>query len=172
MFTRLGLSLSALSVGLLATGGGYIDHPAAATKTSPYGTLAFADSFFNEPLLPSDARSSKVVGQVIFDRLDLPIGEVQDLLLDEDGRIFAAVVAVPDLSGANPRRVAIPFRSLRLQGSNFLHRHLTVDIEASGFRFAPSFAPDGAGDGGRERPSIVRGASEIADLNLQRSVTP
>jgi sporulation protein YlmC with PRC-barrel domain len=59
-------------------------------------------------------RASKVMGQEIYGGDNESIGEVADLVLQEDGKTRAAIVDVGGFLGVGEKRVAIPFNEIEV----------------------------------------------------------
>ena len=62
------------------------------------------------------------------------IGEVDDLLVDQNGKVVAALVGVGGFLGIGEKSVAIPFDSLQHSGNQ-----LTVQYSRQDLENAPSF---------------------------------
>ena len=83
---------------------------------------------------------SDVYKQSIYDPKDNKVGDVNDLLVDKDGRIGAAIVGVGGFLGAGEKNVAVPFNALKLTEKNG-KRYLVMDTtkealnNASGYTF-------------------------------------
>src|SRR5271156_3890638 len=57
--------------------------------------------------------------QNVNDPTDNKIGDVRDLIIDEDGRIIAAIIGVGGFLGIDEKNVAIPFETLKLSPESF-----------------------------------------------------
>jgi sporulation protein YlmC with PRC-barrel domain len=91
--------------------------------------------------LPSGALPiSDYYNQSVYDNQDNKVGDVNDLLVDKDGRIGAAIVGVGGFLGAGEKNVAVPFNALKLTEKNG-KRYLVMDTtkealnNASGYTF-------------------------------------
>jgi sporulation protein YlmC with PRC-barrel domain len=72
-------------------------------------------------------RASNLMGQEIFGPDDESIGEVSDLVLQEDGETRAALIDVGGFLGVGEKEVAIPFEQIQVQpGENGEEPRLTV----------------------------------------------
>jgi sporulation protein YlmC with PRC-barrel domain len=77
--------------------------------------------------LPSGALPiSDYYNQSVYDNQDNKVGDVNDLLVDKDGRIGAAIVGVGGFLGAGEKNVAVPFNALKLTEKNG-KRYLVMD---------------------------------------------
>lgn len=77
----------------------------AETARAPEAVIEEQDS---QQLLASDMMGARVMGAD-----DERIGEITDLLLDQDRRVVAAVVAVGGFLGIGEKHVAIPFEEFQ-----------------------------------------------------------
>ncbi len=95
------------------------DQQAAATTEQPAtGEQQVATSQGGEDLFMSfnaeQVRASKIMGQEIYGADNESIGEVADLVLQEDGKTRAATVDVGGFLGVGEKRVAIPFNEIEV----------------------------------------------------------
>src|SRR5579864_2039978 len=58
-------------------------------------------------------RASKVIGSNVFDRQNIKIGSVQDLIVDKAGRIDSVVVDVGSYLGVGGKNVAVPMTDIK-----------------------------------------------------------
>ena len=78
--------------------------PPAATNTAPA-----ADTMSHQ----GQWRASKVVGLKIYNDSNESLGSVNDLLLDKEGKITAAVIGVGGFLGMGEHYVAVPFEKIK-----------------------------------------------------------
>jgi sporulation protein YlmC with PRC-barrel domain len=65
--------------------------------------------------VPDDAMTvSNVYKQDVYDTKENKIGDVNDVLLDKDGRITAVIIGVGGFLGVGEKDVAVPFNSLKM----------------------------------------------------------
>src|SRR5262245_66621589 len=77
----------------------------------------------------------------VYDPSDAKIGEVSDLLVDHDGKVAAAIVAVGGFLGVGEKDVAVPFRALhRTQKDN--KWRLVMNTTKDELKSAPGFKYD------------------------------
>lgn len=96
------------AIGFVLTGGAY----AASTTTA--ATVAVSATGYT--MLQTDALASKVIGSKVYSSTagDAPeIGTVKDLILNADGHVPAAVLAVGGFLGVGEKAVAVPFSDLQ-----------------------------------------------------------
>ena len=92
--------------------------------------------------LPSGALPiSDYYNQSVYDPKDNKIGEVEDLLVGQAGKIEAAIVGVGGFLGAGEKNVAIPFNALKLTDKNG-KRYLVMDTTKEALEKAPGYTFD------------------------------
>jgi sporulation protein YlmC with PRC-barrel domain len=64
---------------------------------------------------PTHIMASDLRGTTIYGANDENIGEIDDIVLERDGRIAAVVVGVGGFLGIGEKSVAIPFQALEIQ---------------------------------------------------------
>ena len=93
--------------------------PTLATMAFAAGTMfnaahAAQDSQF-VTTVPADALPISVYyNEDVYDAQNNKIGDVNDILLDKDGRVAAVIVGVGGLLGVGEKDVAVPFNSLKV----------------------------------------------------------
>ena len=84
--------------------------------------------------------------QNVNDPTDNKIGDVRDLIIDEDGRIIAAIIGVGGFLGIDEKNVAIPFDALKLSpesfGKKIVTKVLTVNTTKDELKSAPGLRYD------------------------------
>ncbi|MET7245668.1 PRC-barrel domain-containing protein [Methylobacterium sp. EM32] len=87
-------------------------------------TLTAAPAFAQQPAAPDPAagfltrpepgsvRASKLVGVKVIGMDHVKVGEIEDVLLTEDGRVRAVVIGVGGFLGIGQKSVAVPFDKL------------------------------------------------------------
>ena len=89
--------------------------------------------------LPSGALPiSDYYNQSVYDNQDNKVGDVNDLLVDKDGKIGAAIVGVGGFLGAGEKNVAVPFNALKLTEKNG-KRYLVMDTTKEALNSAPGY---------------------------------
>ena len=84
--------------------------PPAAT--APSGNL----SYYNHQ--PNEMRASKLIGASVRNDANESIGDINEIILDKDGKVAAVVVGVGGFLGMGEREVALDFKSLRFERDN------------------------------------------------------
>ena len=84
--------------------------------------------------------------QNVNDPTDNKIGDVRDLIIDEDGRIIAAIIGVGGFLGIDEKNVAIPFDALKLSpesfGGKIVTKVLMVNTTKDELKSAPGLKYD------------------------------
>jgi sporulation protein YlmC with PRC-barrel domain len=70
--------------------------------------------------------SSKVVGTAVYNTNNEKIGEVNDLILDKDGKVAGVVIGVGGFLGMGERNVAVSFNSVKFSKDNKGYERITV----------------------------------------------
>lgn len=81
--------------------------------------------------------ASNVMGETVRGPNDENIGDVNNLLVDKDGKVTAAVIGVGGFLGIGEKDVAVPFDSLQL--SNERDGNITLAATKEELRNAPEF---------------------------------
>ena len=109
-------------------------------------TAAYAEtSTGGGGLLTSVPASSKTVTdwykQDVYDTQNNKIGEVKDVLLEQDGQVKALIIAVGGFLGAGEKDVAVNFSAVKESMKNNKN-YLTMDTSKDALKAAPGFKYD------------------------------
>jgi PRC-barrel domain len=114
--------------------------PAAATPPmSAPGPVT--DMFYSGSWMPTHWRSSDAIGQNVYNRANEKIGDVEEILIDGDGRVLAAVVGVGGFLGMGEHKVAVTYRSFQMTRDTSGKAKLVVDIDNATLKNAPQYKP-------------------------------
>jgi sporulation protein YlmC with PRC-barrel domain len=92
--------------------------------------------------LPSGALPiSDYYNQSVYDTKDNKIGDVNDLLVDNDGKVGAVIIGVGGFLGAGEKNVAVPFNALKLTDKGG-KRYLVMDTTKEALEKAPGYTFD------------------------------
>jgi len=92
--------------------------------------------------LPSGALPiSDYYNQSVYDTKDNKVGDVNDLLVDKDGKVSAVIIGVGGFLGAGEKNVAVPFNALKLTNKNG-KRYLVMDTTKEALEKAPGYTFD------------------------------
>ena len=72
---------------------------------------------------------------------DNKIGDINDLLLDKEGKVSAVILGVGGFLGAGEKNVAVPFNALKLTEKNG-KRYLVMDTTKEALNSAPGYTFD------------------------------
>jgi len=136
-------SCTALAL-LLATGSAFAADDAAqpnqaATPPSQMGTARSTEMIGT---LSSEALPiSDYYNQTVYDNRDNKIGDVNDMLLDKNGKIDAVIVGVGGFLGVGEKNVAVPFSSLKVAEKDG-SRYLVLETTKEALQTAPGYVYD------------------------------
>jgi sporulation protein YlmC with PRC-barrel domain len=108
----------------------------------PVGTALAA----NEPAptisnLPSGVLPvSDYYNQSVYDAKENKIGDINDLLLDKEGKVSAVILGVGGFLGAGEKNVAVPFNAIKLTDKN--DKRLVMDTTKEALNSAPGYTFD------------------------------
>lgn len=172
MFKRLWVVASASLLATIAWGvseAHYAREPGLEFDRRPEATLGLPNYFFTDAVTSSYSRASETLHRVVVDRDGDPLGEVEELLFDGDGRIFAMVIAVHELPGDASRKIAFPFRSFHEVAGSGHHRRLFADVDKAAVKRAPCYAPMAIGTRNENATPPERPSHSIAVALLTKS---
>ena len=79
-----------------------------------------------------EVRGSSLIGATVRNDQNESIGEINELILNKDGQVVAAVIGVGGFLGIGEREVAVDFKSLRVeQDPNASRGSITVKMAAT-----------------------------------------
>jgi hypothetical protein len=110
--------------------------------TTPSGEVATAPS--NEAIGTSLGEAlpiSDYYNQSVYDDRDSKIGNVNDLLLDDSGKINTAIIGVGGFLGVGEKNVAVPFSSLKVADKDG-SRYLVLETTKEALQTAPGYIYD------------------------------
>ena len=113
-----GMMLTASSAALAQT---TPSTPPAAT--SPSGQLTWYSH------RPDEIRASKLLGTSVVNAANETIGDINELVIEKDGKVAAVVIGVGGFLGIGEREVAVSFSSLQLRRDQ--NDRLTVVLNAT-----------------------------------------
>jgi sporulation protein YlmC with PRC-barrel domain len=114
-----------------------------ATATNPAGS---------DMILPSQMRASKVIGATVYDRDNAKLGDVQDIVLDKDGRVSAVVVSVGGFLGVGAKDVAVKLNEIKTDNNR-----LTLDRTKDQLKQAANYQLEDKYSGAGKSASPVTG---------------
>jgi len=120
---------------------GTSSNPGSSTSSMP-SQSSMSHSNFVQNQDATDWRSSKLVGASVYGPDNASIGEVNDVLIGNDGKIRAVVIGVGGFLGVGEKNVAIPLEALnitRKPESSSIDK-ITVSYSKDELKGAPTFA--------------------------------
>jgi sporulation protein YlmC with PRC-barrel domain len=92
--------------------------------------------------VPSDSVSvTDYYKQNVYDKSDISVGEISDVLLDKDGRVTAVIVSVGGFLGLGAKYVSVPFNALHMTEKDG-KRYLVMDTTKDALMNAPGYQYD------------------------------
>jgi sporulation protein YlmC with PRC-barrel domain len=85
------------------------DQPAVPLNTAPDSKDPAATTALN---ISRDWRASKLIGTKVTNMQDQSVGAVDDVVLDNDGKVVSVLVSVGGFLGLGEKRVAVAFKEL------------------------------------------------------------
>src|SRR5690242_5243778 len=85
------------------------DQPAVPLNTVPDSKDPAATTALN---ISRDWRASKLIGTKVTNMQDQSVGAVDDVVLDNDGKVVSVLVSVGGFLGLGEKRVAVAFKEL------------------------------------------------------------
>jgi putative membrane protein len=112
------------------------------TPSAPPAASSTKDTTELGTKLPADAISiSTYYNEDVYDTHDNKIGDVNDILLDKDGRLSTAIIGVGGFLGVGEKDVAVPFNALKVAEKEG-DRYLVINATKEAFEKAPGYVHD------------------------------
>ena len=121
---------TAAVLALLAGPAAYAQQPAPPASAHPFTTL------------PVDSGTvTNYYKQNVYDQSDNKIGEISDVLIDQQGRVNAFIVSVGGFLGAGEKDVAVPFNAVKGEKKNNKW-YLVMNTTKDALKSAPGYKYD------------------------------
>jgi hypothetical protein len=89
-----------------------------------------------------EVRASSLIGATVRNDKDESIGEINELILNKDGQVAAAVIGVGGFLGIGEREVAVDFKSLRIeQDPNAMTNRGSINVKMAATKDSLKNAP-------------------------------
>jgi sporulation protein YlmC with PRC-barrel domain len=111
----------------------------AALAQQPAPATAGPAEIFTQ--LPAGTTVANFYKQNVYDPSDNKIGDVDDVLIDKEGRITAMIIGVGGFLGMGEKDVAVPFSSVRASEKNNKW-YLVLNTNKEALKTAPGFTYD------------------------------
>lgn len=95
----------------LVSGAAYAQQATPAERAAPAATTAAANS--DKMMLKSKWRASKLMGLDVYNEANEKLGDVNELILDKDGRVAAVVIGVGGFLGMGEHDIAVSMDKLK-----------------------------------------------------------
>ena len=116
--------------------------PEATPSAPPPAASSTKDTAELATKLPADAISiSTYYNEDVYDTQDNKIGDVNDILLDKDGRLSTAIIGVGGFLGVGEKDVAVPFKALKV-AEKAGDRYLVINATKEALEKAPGYVYD------------------------------
>ena len=109
------------------------DKPAAATT---------ADGQFYTHRV-GEMRASQLIGSKVTNAANESVGEINDVMLDKDGKVAAVIIGVGGFLGMGEREVAISYGGLKIARDSSNRDVITVSATKDQLKAAPAWKWDG-----------------------------
>jgi sporulation protein YlmC with PRC-barrel domain len=114
-----------------------------APQTPPPSTTAPQRSANGQPSWYShqanEVRASKLIGSRVLNTANETVGDINEIILDKDGKVAAVVVGVGGFLGLGEREVAVNFNSIRMSRDNNNNLTLTMNATKDSLKAAPAW---------------------------------
>jgi ribosomal 30S subunit maturation factor RimM len=110
-------------------------------------TAAWAEAASEQQLITSLPSKALPIGeyyynhQAVYDRENNEIGDINDILLDGEGKVAAVILGVGGFLGAGEKNVAVPFAALKVTEKD-QKTYLVMDTTKEALERAPGYTFD------------------------------
>ena len=115
--------------------------PPAATAPTMNAPGPIADIFYQGSWMPTHWRASDAIGQAVYNKANEKVGDIEDVLIDGDGRVLAAVLVVGGFLGIGEHKVAITYRSFQMSRDPAGKSKIIIDFDKVTLKNAPQYKP-------------------------------
>jgi sporulation protein YlmC with PRC-barrel domain len=112
------------------------DQPAAAPPAATTPAEKMQPQWYTRQ--GGEMRASKLIGADVRNTANEDVGEVNEVILDKDGRVAAVVLGVGGFLGMGERDVAVQFKSLRFAEKDGTPT-ITIDATKDALKSAPEW---------------------------------
>lgn len=103
-----------------------------------------------------EVRASKLIGTTVKNNANESIGEINEVMLDKDGKVAAVVVGVGGFLGMGEREVAVDFNSLKVAQDTNEKTVVTLNTTKDALKSAPAWQWNDAKSTGRPSTAPVK----------------
>ena len=112
------------------------DSTAPSNDSSSAGQAAAADEAIIDEQQPGQVRADKVIGAKVTNPGGEKVGDVRDILLDEQGKVVGVILSVGGFLGIGDKHVAVNWSDIKLEGEG---DKVVVNMSKDQIENAPSF---------------------------------
>jgi len=111
----------------------------ATDQGKPAATASAEQPKFITQQTDQEKLASKWIGQTIYNQADENVGDVNDLVIGQNGQIDAVVIGVGGFLGIGEKNVAVPFSAVQAATDTDGNMKLVVQLSKDDFNKAPEF---------------------------------
>jgi hypothetical protein len=100
---------------------------------------AVTGMFYTQPAGANTWTTAQAVGQSVYNRAGERIGQVDELLIDNTGKVSAVIIGVGGFLGLGERKVAVNFNSLEMSREPNGNPRMVVDVNKTTLQEAPEY---------------------------------
>ena len=131
-----------VTIALLSTaivsGAAYAQTAQPADRAAPAATASPAASS-DKMMLKGKWRASKLMGVDVYNEANEKLGDINELILDKDGKVEAVVIGVGGFLGMGEREVAVNFDALRVAQDANNRTVVSLDATKDTLKAAPEW---------------------------------
>ncbi|MGL5114860.1 MAG: PRC-barrel domain-containing protein [Beijerinckiaceae bacterium] len=113
--------------------------PMTTTPSLVPGNPVAPDPYYTAPMTSAHWRSTELVGKPVYTRQDERIGDIDELVMNADGRVVAAIIGVGGFLGMGERKVAVAFPTLKMVRDINGAGRISVDLSKESLTAAPVY---------------------------------
>ncbi len=156
---RTSLALAALLLAAPATFAQTTNNPAPGAPAATAPTKSGDMQFYSRQA--TDMRASFLIGANVTNMANETVGEINDLVLDKDGKIAAVIVGVGGFLGIGEREVALDHKSLSIKydpNAKTSAGATTIQVNATkeSLKTAPAWTWNTDKNSGTARPPVAK----------------
>ncbi len=114
-----------------ATPAAPIVSPPTSTAPAMSAPGPVTETFYQGSWMPTHWRTSDAIGQPVYNKANEKLGDIEDVLIDGEGRVLAAVIGVGGFLGMGEHKVAVTFKSFQMSRDAAGKAKMTVDFDGS-----------------------------------------
>ncbi len=126
------------SSGTMAPAPGSTTNNSMNNSSTTMTTGSATGMWYTAPIGTGQHRASELINQSVYNRANERVGEVNELVLDQNGQVVAAIIGVGGFLGIGERNVAVNFNQLQMVNDNNTMR-LVVNADKAQLQQAPEF---------------------------------